>query len=171
MRTPRGIDRALFQKLVAGDWIERVEGLLITGPTSIKSLIARALGRKACRDGKSVLYHRAPRLFEALALARGDGRYGQRVQLLILDDWGLSILTEAEQRDLLKILEDRHQRASTIVTSQLPVEQRHEINGSPTLADAILDRLIHNARRLPMARESMRKLPAKKRLLDDAPKT
>ena len=117
LRTPRGIDRALFQKLVAGDWIDRAEGLLITGPTGVgKSWIACALGHKACRDGRSVLYHRVPRLFEALALARGDGRYGRmlkalaRVELLILDDWGLSVLTEPEQRDVLEILEDRHQR-------------------------------------------------------------
>ena len=137
LRTPRGIDRALFQKLVAGDWIDRAEGLLITGPTGVgKSWIACALGHKACRDGKSVLYHRTPRLFEALALARGDGRYGRllkalaRVQLLILDDWGLSVLTELEQRDLLEILEDRHQRASTIVTSQVPVEQWCEVIGN-----------------------------------------
>lgn len=106
LRTPRGIDRALFQKLVAGGWIDRAEGLLITGPTGVgKSWIACALGHKACRDGKSVLYQRVPRLFEALALARGDGRYGRllkslgRVQLLILDDWGLSVLAAAEQRD------------------------------------------------------------------------
>jgi len=173
LRTPRGIDRALFQKLVAGDWIERAEGLLITGPTGVgKSWIACALGHKACRDGKSVLYHRAPRLFEALALARGDGRYGRllkalaRVQLLILDDWGLSTLTLAEQRDLLEILEDRHQRASTIVTSQVPVEQWHEIIGSPTLADAILDRLVHNAHRLHITGESMRKTSARNRPID-----
>ena len=138
--------------------------------------LACALGHKACRDGRSVLYHRAPRLFEALALARGDGRYGRmlkalaRVQLLILDDWGLSVLTEPEQRDVLEILEDRHQRASTIVTSQVPVEQWCEVIGNPTLADAILDRLVHNAHRLPMTGESMRKLAARKRVLDDASK-
>ena len=142
LRTPRGIDRALFQRLVAGDWIDRAEGLLITGPTGVgKSWIACALGQKACRDGRSVIYHRVPRLFEALALARGDGRYGRllkslaRVQLLILDDWGLSTLTEPEQRDLLEILEDRHQRVSTIVTSQVPVEQWCEIIGNPINAE------------------------------------
>jgi DNA replication protein DnaC len=175
LRTPRGIDRALFQMLVAGDWIDRAEGLLITGPTGIgKSWIACALGHKACRDGRSVLYHRAPRLFEALALARGDGRYARllkslaRVQLLILDDWGLSVLTEAEQRDLLEILEDRHQRASTIVTSQLPIDQWCDAIGNPTLADAILDRLVHTAHRLTITGESMRKLAARKRPLDAA---
>src|SRR5271168_3161671 len=177
LRTPRGIDRAVFARLVAGDWIDRHENLFLTGATGLgKSWIACALGHKACRDNRSVLYHRVPRLFEALALARGDGRYGRllktlgHVQLLILDDWGLSALTEPEQRDLLEILEDRHQRASTIVTSQVPVEQWCEIIGNPTLADAILDRLVHNAHRLPMTGESMRKLSAKTRVLDDAPK-
>ncbi len=136
------------------------------------SWIACALGHKACRDGKSVLYQRTPRLFEALALARGDGRYARllksiaRVQLLILDDWGLARLADAEQRDLLEILEDRHQRASTLVTSQVPVEQWCEIIANPTLADAILDRLVHNAHRLVMTGESMRKLSAKSRRLD-----
>lgn len=173
LRTPRGIDRALLQKLVLGDWIDRAEGLLVTGPTGVgKSWIACALGHKACRDGKSVLYQRTPRLFEALALARGDGRYARllksiaRVQLLILDDWGLATLADAEQRDLLEILEDRHQRTSTLVTSQVPVEQWCEIIGNPTLADAILDRLVHNAHRLAMTGESMRKLSAKSRRLD-----
>jgi len=173
LRTPRGIDRALFQKLVAGDWIDRAEGLLVTGPCGVgKSWIACALGHKACRDGKSVLYQRVPRLFEALALARGDGRHARllktlaRVQLLILDDWGLARLAEAEQRDLLEILEDRHQRASILITSQVPVEQWHEIIGNPTLADAILDRLVHNAHRLHIKGESMRKIASGKRPLD-----
>src|ERR1700760_910577 len=175
--TPRGIARAAFARLIGGDWIDRNENLLVTGATGLgKSWIACALGHRACRDGRSVIYHRVPRLFEALALARGDGRYGRllkslaRIQLLILDDWGLSALTEPEQRDLLEIPEARHQRASTIVTSQVPVEQWGEIIGNPTRADAILDRLVHNAHRLPMTGESMRKLSAKKRDLDAAPK-
>ena len=127
LRTPRGIDRSVFARLVGGDWIDRNENLLITGATGLgKSWIACALGHKACRDNRSVQYHRVPRLFEALALARGDGRYGRllktfgRVQLLILDDWGLSVLNPPERRDLLEILDDRHGRASTIVTSQIP---------------------------------------------------
>jgi DNA replication protein DnaC len=172
-RTPRGIDRAVFVRLIGGDWIDRNENLLVTGATGLgKSWIACALGHKACRDNRSVQYHRVPRLFEALALARGDGRYGRllkalgRVQLLILDDWGLSVLNPPERRDLLEILDDRHGRASTIVTSQIPVEHWHDVIGDPTLGDAILDRLVHNAHRLQLTGESMRKQTARKQALD-----
>jgi DNA replication protein DnaC len=173
LRTPRGIDRAVFARLVVGDWIGRNENLFITGATGLgKSWIACALGHKACRDNRSVQYHRVPRLFEALALARGDGRYGRllktigRVQLLILDDWGLAVLSPPERRDLLEILDDRHGRASTIVTSQIPVEHWHDIIGDPTLGDAILDRLVHNAHRLQLSGESMRKQNARNHTLD-----
>ncbi|MEH6950505.1 IS21-like element helper ATPase IstB (plasmid) [Nitrobacter sp. NHB1] len=175
LRTPRGIDRAVFAKLIAGDWIARHQNLLITGATGLgKSWIACALGHKACRDNRSVQYHRVPRLFEALALARGDGRYGRllktisRVQLLVLDDWGLSVLNPSERRDLLEILDDRHGRASTVVTSQVPVDQWHAVIGDPTLGDAILDRLVHNAHRLQLSGESMRKQNARNRTLDEA---
>ena len=132
-----------------------------------KSWIACALGHKACRDGRSVVYHRVPRLFEALSLARGDGRHARmlkalaKLDVLILDDWGLAILAPSERRDLLEILEDRHGRGSTIVTSQLPVEHWHEAIGDPTLADAILDRLVHNAHRLQLSGESMRQKATK----------
>ena len=175
LRTPRGIDRAVFARLVAGDWIDRHENLFVTGATGLgKSWIACALGHKACRDNRSVLYHRVPRLFEALALARGDGRYGRllktlgRVQLLILDDWGLTVLSPSERRDLLEILDDRHGRASTIVTSQIPVDLWHDVIGDPTLGDAILDRIVHNAHRLQLTGESMRKKNARGRPLDEA---
>lgn len=171
LRTPRGLDRALLARLVAGDWIDRRQNCLITGPTGIgKSWLGCALGHKACRDGRSVFYQRVPRLFEALALARGDGRHARmlknlaRVELLILDDWGLSVLTQGQRIDLLEILEDRNGRGSTIVTSQVPAEQWHEVIGDPTLADAILDRLVHNAHRLNMTGESMRKITGRRAL-------
>jgi len=171
-RTPRSIDRSVFARLVGGDWIDRNENLLITGATGLgKSWIACALGHKACRDNRSVLYQRVPKLFADLALARGDGRYARLlralggVQLLILDDWGLEPLDAAARHDLLEILEERHGRRSTIVTSQLPVDKWHHVIGDPTYADAILDRLVHNAHRIDLTGDSLRRVrekPAKK---------
>jgi len=173
MKTPRGLDKTLFAKLVAGDWISQHQNLIIIGPTGVgKSWIACALAHKACRDDRSVLYHRVPRLFDALALARGDGRHARflktmaRIELLILDDWGLANLTPDQGRDLLEIVDDRHGRGSTIVTSQLPVEQWHEAIANPTVADAILDRLVHNAHRLTLKGDSLRKTAAKRAGLD-----
>ena len=164
LRTPRGIDRAVFARLVAGDWIDRNENLLVTGATGLgKSWLACALGHKACRDNRSVLYTRLPRLIDELALAKGDGRIAARmkslarVDLLILDDWGLEPLDGNARHHLLEILEDRYGSRSTLVTSQLPVARWHEMIGDPTYADAILDRLVHNAHRIEMAGESMRR--------------
>jgi len=138
-RTPRGLDRALFQKLALNGWIDMHDNLILCGPTGVgKSWLASALGHKACRDNRSVLYARVPKLFAELALARGDGRHARllrplaRVELLILDDWGLAPLDAAARHDLLEILEERHGRRSTIVTSQLPVEQWHAVIGEPS---------------------------------------
>ena len=127
-----------------------------------KSWPACALGHKACREDLSVAYHRAPRLFAALALARGDGRYAKmprglaRVDLLILDDWGPERLDDRQRRDLLETVEDRRERRSTIVTGQLPVDRWYEIIGNPAIADAVLDRLLHDAYRIELTGESLR---------------
>jgi len=167
-RHPRGLDKALMTRLVTGQWIGKRLNLLITGPTGTgKSWIACALGNKACRDGFTVQYHRLSRLFDELGYAHGDGRYPKvmkklaRTDVIILDDWGLAKLTAPQRRELLEILEDRHERRSTLVTSQLPVEHWHKMIGEPTHADAILDRLIHNAYRIVLKGESMRKMKAK----------
>lgn len=150
-RAARGLDRNMFMALAGCDWIRKHHGLLVTGPAGVgKSWLACALGHQACREDFSVAYHRVPRLFAALALARGDGRYGRilkalaRTDLLILDDWGPEKLNDDQRRDLLEITEDRYERRSTIVTSQVPVDRWWEIIANPTLADAILDRLVHN---------------------------
>ena len=165
---PRGLDRALMGRLIEGQWIRKRLNLLVTGPTGAgKTWIGCALGNKACRDGFTVQYHRLSRLFDELGYAHGDGRYPKvvkklaRTDVLILDDWGLSKLTAPQRRDLLDILDDRHERRSTLVTSQLPVEHWHKMIGEPTHADAILDRLVHNAYRIELKGESMRKINAK----------
>jgi DNA replication protein DnaC len=162
--TPRALSRKLFLTLASCDWIRDNRHCLFTGPAGIgKSWLACALGFKACRENFSVLYQRLPRLFATLALARGDGRYHKlmrqlaRVRLLIIDDWGPEPMLPAQQRDLLEIVEDRYSRGSLIITSQLPVDRWHELIGNPTLADAILDRIIHNAYRFDLTGESMRK--------------
>ena len=163
-RAHRGIDRGLLANLVKGDWIDNHDNLVITGPTGVgKSWLACALGHKACRDNRAVLYARVPKLFDELALAHGDGSIGRRLktlgaaQLLILDDWGLEPLGAQARHDLLEILEDRYGRRSTIVTSQLPIADWHTVIGEATYADAILDRLVHNAHRLELSGDSMRR--------------
>jgi DNA replication protein DnaC len=164
LRTPRGLDRGLFQKLATCGWIRENQHLLIGGPTGVgKSWLACALGHKACRDGYSVMYRRAPRLFADLATARGEGRLArlmttlERTRLLIIDDWGPEPLNAEQRRDLLEIIDDRDQKGSLLITSQVPVARWHEIIGDPTLGDAILDRVIHRAHRIELKGESLRK--------------
>ncbi len=163
-RHPRGLDKSLVLALAGCRWIREHHNVIITGPTGVgKSYLACALAHKACREGFRVLYLRAPRLFDDLALAKADGRYRRvlaayaRLDLLVIDDWGLASLTEEQRRDVLEILEDRHDLRSTLIASQLPIEKWHKVIGDPTLGDAILDRLVHNAHKLTLKGDSLRK--------------
>jgi DNA replication protein DnaC len=163
-RRSRGMDKALILSLAACAWIAKGVNVLICGPTGVgKSYLACALAHKACLEGYTALYLRLPRLFEELRLAKADGRYGKlmltyaKTDLLVLDDWGLTPMTDPQRRDLLELMEDRYGLKSTIITSQLPVAAWHEAIGDPTLADAILDRIVHNAHKIEMKGESMRK--------------
>ena len=163
-RRSRGMDKALILSLAACAWIAKGINVLVCGPTGVgKSYLACALAHKACLEGYTALYLRLPRLFEELRLAKADGRYGKlmlsyaKTDLLVLDDWGLTPMTDPQRRDLLELMEDRYGLKSTIITSQLPVTAWHEAIGDPTLADAILDRVVHNAHKIEMKGESMRK--------------
>lgn len=163
-RHSRGLDRAQFLALCSCAWIKSRDNLLITGPTGVgKTYLACALAQKACREGYTVHYARTSRLLGELSSAHADGTYSRhlaslaRVDLLVLDDWGLAPLTEGQRRDLWEVLDDRYDRHSTLVTSQLPVANWYEALGDPTQADAILDRLVHNAHKLPLQGESLRK--------------
>jgi DNA replication protein DnaC len=163
-RTPRGLDRALFLKLAGCGWIREHQHVVIGGPTGVgKSWLACALGHKACREGFSVLYKRAPRLFADLATARSEGRLSrmlsalERTRLLIIDDWGPEPLTAEQRRDLLEIVDDRDGRGSLLITSQLPLNRWHDVVGDMTLGDAILDRVVHRAHRLELRGASLRK--------------
>jgi len=167
-RAARGLDRALFQKLSEGGWIDAHDNLALVGPAGVgKSWLACAIGHKACRDNRAVLYRRWPKLCGDLALARGDGRHPRlikslgRTDLLILDDFGLEPLDASARQDLLEILDERYGRRSTIVTSQLPLSAWHDVIGDPTYGDAILDRFVHNAHRIELNGDSLRRARGK----------
>lgn len=160
----REIDRALLRQLATSAWIAAHANVIVTGATGTgKSYVACALAQAACRTGHRASYRRMPRLLEELALAHADGTYTRllgrlaKVDVLVLDDWGLAPLREQERRDLLEIFDDRHGARSTIVTSQLPVESWHDYVGDPTIADALLDRVVHNAHRIKLKGPSRRK--------------
>ncbi|MCP5092482.1 MAG: ATP-binding protein [Gammaproteobacteria bacterium] len=168
-RSPRKLDKTLFRQLGMCTWIGEHRNLLITGPCGIgKTWLGCALGQKACRHDYTVLYRRVPRLFAELELAHGDGRFPRlfrslvKADLLILDDWGPDRLNAGQRRDLMEIVEDRYGTGSTLITSQLPIDKWHDVIGEPTFADAILDRIVHNAYRLDLDGPSMRKLKVKK---------
>jgi len=161
---PRGLDRKLIRTLSSSEWVRQKQNLLLIGPTGIgKSWLACALAHKACRDGFVVLHKRMNELFRELAIAHADGTIGRillkfsRVDVLLLDDFAMAPLKDSERRDLLEICDDRYQRRSMILTSQLPIAHWHEQIGDPTIADSILDRLVHNAYRIELNGESMRK--------------
>ena len=160
----RGLDKSLIRELGLSRFIKEHLNVLITGPTGVgKTFIACAIAHAACRNGFTARYLRLPRLLQDFIIARADGSYHKflmqlaKTDLIILDDWGLAPLNPEQRRDLLDILDDRHATRSTIVTSQMPVKQWHDIIGDPTLADAILDRLVHNAYNINLKGESMRK--------------
>jgi DNA replication protein DnaC len=175
LRTPRGLDRSSMQALASGQWIRQNRNILISGPAGIgKSWVACALGNQAAREGVSVLYKRLSRRLDELAVARLHGRQARllrtlaRTRLLILDDWAMVKFTAEQRRDLMEVIDDRHGRASTIVATQIPLDRWHEQIGDATYADAILDRLVHNAYRLEMRGESMRRHAARQSADDEA---
>jgi DNA replication protein DnaC len=164
-RTPRALDRSLVVRLSGSDWIKKAQNLIILGSTGVgKTYLACALANSACRNGYSAMYKRAPRLYQEIAVARADGSYPKlmnklsKIKLLIIDDFCIAPMPDADRRDLLEVLEDRQSISSTIIATQVPVKNWIELIGDPTLADAILDRLVHNAHRINLKGESMRKI-------------
>jgi DNA replication protein DnaC len=160
----RGIEKPLLRQLGSCSWVAEHLNVLICGPTGVgKSYLGCALGQSACRQGLRVLYRRAPRLLDELSLARAEGSYARllaklaKTEVLVLDDWGLGALKDQQRHDLLEVIEDRYARASTVITSQLPTSKWHDWIGDPTLADAILDRLLNNAYKVDLKGNSRRK--------------
>jgi DNA replication protein DnaC len=173
-RHSRGLDRKLIRSLAADSRCIQHHNILLLGPTGIgKSYLACALAHKACRDGYTALYTRASQLFRDLAIARADGSLPRRLlrlarlDVLIVDDWAMAPMNEVERRDFLEVCDDRYQCRSTILTSQLPVAKWHAQIGDPTLADSILDRLVHNAHRIELEGESLRKTRARNTASDE----
>jgi len=169
LKVSRCLDKTLWLSLVTSQWITQHQNILITGKTGVgKSYLACALAQKACRDGFTAVCERSSRLFQDLATAKVTGTYNKilssiaKKDLLLVDDFGLSILSDSERHDLLEIIEDRYEKRSTIITSQLPLKHWHEIIGDPTIADAILDRLVHNAHEIALDGETMRDKKKKK---------
>ncbi len=163
IKANRGLDRTVVATLATSDWLKRHQNIIITGLCGVgKTYVACALAHKACRDGYTVFYERAPKLFQDLALAKADGRYYKimtnlaKKDLIIIDDFALAPLTDEQRRDLLEIVEERYDRHSTLIASQVPSDYWHEIIGDPTIADAILDRLIHNAHKLALKGKTRR---------------
>jgi DNA replication protein DnaC len=167
--TPRGLDRALIRTLADGRWLHEHQSALITGPAGVgKTYLASALGNAACRQGCTARYYRVSRLLADLGIAKADGSYPRvlarlaKTDLLLLDEWGLVPLSVADARELLEVIDDRCTTRSTLIASQLPVDAWHGTIPDPSLADALLDRIVHTAHRIVMRGESMRKLRAKK---------
>jgi DNA replication protein DnaC len=162
---PRGLVKSQFASLLGGQWLQQHHNIMITGPTGCgKTYLGCVLATQACRLGYSARYFRTSRLLEDLSIAHGDGRFSKLIRqlaktdLLIFDDWGLETLSLGQRNDLLEMMEDRHGYKSTLITSQLPISKWHQSIGDATLADAILDRLLHNAHKLTLKGESMRKM-------------
>ena len=166
-RHARGLDKALMRRLSSCTWLKKKQNVIITGPTGVgKTYISCALADKACREGLSAIYRRMPRLLQELLVARADGSYTKllarlaKMDLLVVDDWGITPMSEQERRDILEVFEDRHGNRSTILASQLPIGKWHKYIGDPTIADAILDRLVHNAHAINLSGGSIRKANA-----------
>lgn len=164
-KSPRGLDKSMLLNLSGCEWIKSSQNVIITGPTGAgKTYIACALANSACRKGFSSLYLRAPRLFQEIAIARADGSYPKlmnkiaRAKVLIIDDFCITPIKGAERKDLLEVIEDRQNLCSTIISTQVPIENWFDAIGDPTIADAVLDRLIHNAHKINLKGESMRKI-------------